>query len=440
MWTTSPTTKEMYPQQLAAFWRLTAPRELPTLPGIGGDGAFYQRFGTPKFFWNSKYIETLQVKRIILSKAPVIIRQEPWGPILADSVHAYAWWTLTKDELTAVVEDQRKQSTKRPASQMIVPPPIAKGPPLPKSGAVDHPETSPKSPSVAPKETQKAKAPIVKVPSISSQMQSLQFPTIELPVPKRPQQPPSVEFRGNAGVREPSVARGRKSTGGSGGRIPFAAAAVVGKGTPSIPPPTAVGMAAVPNTQLTERESRSRERSPSARSRSRDPLPEASNPLAPIISDQQMSEIPAFMAPLMSAMGLGHLPASQQMIQEMNELRTQAPLRTSARPTIHDFFEGFLQVRALQDFAEEFRDELPRLQQLAASQTGAGIPPSSQLTEPEGEPTRQPSPTPRQNRQRLWSPQDPHCQKQNQQRKQRRNRPRNPRPLRQVADLHSQKG
>ena len=45
-----------------------APKELPTLPGIGGDGKLYQRFAMPQTFWNSKYVETLQVKKIILDE------------------------------------------------------------------------------------------------------------------------------------------------------------------------------------------------------------------------------------------------------------------------------------------------------------------------------------------------------------------------------------
>ena len=95
MWT-NPTTTEMYLQQLAVFWSMKAPKELPTLPGIGGQGTLYIGFDRPSHFWNSKYIETLKVKRIILdeddkgtsasnkivpkavSKAPVIT-QQPLG-------------------------------------------------------------------------------------------------------------------------------------------------------------------------------------------------------------------------------------------------------------------------------------------------------------------------------------------------------------------------
>ena len=97
---------------------MSAPKALPTLPGIGGDGVLYQQFESPSVFWNSKYIESLNVKRIVLdeeedkrvttattlmpkavSKAPVIT-QQPWDPVLGDSVHAFAWWTLSKGEIS----------------------------------------------------------------------------------------------------------------------------------------------------------------------------------------------------------------------------------------------------------------------------------------------------------------------------------------------------
>ena len=123
---------------------------------------------------------------------------------------------------------------------------------MPKVGAIKQLGTASKSSSVSPQETQKAKAPIVKVPSISSGMEKPQLPAIELSAPKKPQPPPPVEFRGNAGIREQSETRGRKPTSGSGRRTPFAATSVLGKGTPSIPPPTAVGTAGVPIAQLKE--------------------------------------------------------------------------------------------------------------------------------------------------------------------------------------------
>ena len=257
---------------MAAFWSMLAPKELPTLPGIGGDGRLYQRFGSPKMFWNSNYIETLQVRQIILDevesmpvKAPIIlkvvskapvIRQEPWDPILGDSVHACAWWTLTNDEVTAVIEDQKKQSTKRPASQMIEATPIAKAPPNPKASAAERSGTTSKSLAVPPEETQNAKAPIVKAPATQLRTDEPQLPAIEVPLPKKSHQLPPVEFRGNAGIREQSETRGRRPTAGSGRRVPLAAA-VLGKCAP-MPPPTAVGTAGVPIAQLTERETHQR--------------------------------------------------------------------------------------------------------------------------------------------------------------------------------------
>ena len=54
---TNPTTVEMYRYQLAAFWSMKAPKELPTLPGIGGVGTYYIQFDPPSIFWNLKYIE-----------------------------------------------------------------------------------------------------------------------------------------------------------------------------------------------------------------------------------------------------------------------------------------------------------------------------------------------------------------------------------------------
>ena len=46
MWTI-PTTVEMHFYQLAVFWSMKAPKELLTLPGIGGDGNLYVGFDTP---------------------------------------------------------------------------------------------------------------------------------------------------------------------------------------------------------------------------------------------------------------------------------------------------------------------------------------------------------------------------------------------------------
>ena len=155
---TNPTTVEMYLYQLAAFWSMKAAKELPTLPGIGGDGTLYVRFDPPSLFWNSKYIESLKVSRITLddedkgtstsnkivpkavSKAPVIT-QQPWDPVLGDSVRAYAWWTLSKEETVAVINEQKSRSSKRPASQVAESPPAPKRTSIPKGSLAKTPTT-----------------------------------------------------------------------------------------------------------------------------------------------------------------------------------------------------------------------------------------------------------------------------------------------------------
>ena len=127
---------------MATFWSMKAPKDLPSLPGIGGDGVLYQQIDTPTIFWNSKYIESLNVKRIVLdeeeekgtstsnkivpkavSKAPVIT-QQPWEPVLGDSVHAFAWWTLSKEgDSRSRIKEQEARSLQRPASQSAEQPP-----------------------------------------------------------------------------------------------------------------------------------------------------------------------------------------------------------------------------------------------------------------------------------------------------------------------------
>ena len=174
MWT-NPTTVEMYFYQLAVFWSMKAPKELPTLPGIGGDGNRYLGFDTPSIFWNSKYIESLKVQRIVLdeedkdtssskivpkavSKAPVIARL-PWDPILGDSVQAFAWWTLSKDQTIAVIKEQKSRASKRPESQIAESPPAPKRITAPKGSVAKTPTTTSKTGAdPPPKEGAKAKA------------------------------------------------------------------------------------------------------------------------------------------------------------------------------------------------------------------------------------------------------------------------------------------
>ena len=211
---------------------MKAPKALPTLPGIGGDGVLYQQFDTPTIFWNSKYIESLNVKRIVsieeedkgtstsnkimpkaVSKAPVITKQ-PWDPVLGDSVHAFAWWTLSKEETVAVIKEQEGRSLKRPASQIAEQPPASKRVQSPKGSVVKTPTTSSKTgvDTPPPKETIKAKTAAIKAPVVPKEPDSV-IPLPELTRPPAPQQPP-VEYTGNAGVREPSQIRGKRPSKG----------------------------------------------------------------------------------------------------------------------------------------------------------------------------------------------------------------------------------
>ena len=136
----------------------------------------YISFDTPSLFWNSKYIESLKVRRIIhddedkgtstsnkivpkaVSKAPVIM-QQPWDPVLGDSVHAYAWWTLSREETVAIINEQKSRSSKRPASQIAESPPAPKRTSVPKGSVAKTPTTSSKTGAdPPPKEAAKAKS------------------------------------------------------------------------------------------------------------------------------------------------------------------------------------------------------------------------------------------------------------------------------------------
>ena len=193
------------------------------------------------------YRESLNVKRIVLededkgestsnkmvpkavSKAPVITNQ-PWDPVLGDSVHAFAWWTLSKEETIAVIKEQKERTVKRPAPQIAEPPPVVKTPTTSSKTGVTTP---------SPKETIKAETAAIKAPA-ASKGQALTIPLPELTGPPAPHQP-TIEYRGNAGVRGPSQARGKRPSKGQPIRTSHGAIPALGKGTPSIPPEEAVG-------------------------------------------------------------------------------------------------------------------------------------------------------------------------------------------------------
>ena len=97
-----------------------------------------------------------------------------------------------------------------------------------------------------------------------------------------------------------------------------------------------------------------------------------------------MADVPVLMAPLLSALGLSHLPGEHPILQQIRDLRVQDP---AGQPTINDLFEGILQARAIGRAAEEHGPELPELQQPTASQEELAAPPVSQRLELEGEAT-----------------------------------------------------
>ena len=371
---TNPPTVEMYLYQMATFWSMRAPKALPTLPGIGGDGVLYQQFESPSVFWNSKYIESLNVKRIVLdeaedkrtptttaltpkavSKAPVIT-QQPWDPVLGDSVHAFAWWTLSKDEMVSVINEQKSRSSKRPATQMTESSPASKRTSVPKGSVAKMSTTTSKTGADPPpsKETVKVKTATIIAPT-APLATDLVIPLPELTGPPGPKQSPPIEYRGNAGIREASQVRGKRTSKGYGSRIPLTE-----KGTPSVPPEEAVGAyrADSPSSSAvaqSQDKGAQAERPSHDRSRSRDPHRE-STPAVPIPRPQTVMRVPDYLLPIMATAGVGHLSLEQP----------QAPIVGGTPPpkasslSIHEFFESFTQaqdrdeqVRAVQQFAAE---------------------------------------------------------------------------------------
>ena len=206
---TNPPTVEMYLYQMATLWSMKAPTDLPSLPGIGGDGVLYQQIDKPTILWNSKYIEGLNVKRIVLdeeeekgtstsnkivpkavSKAPVIT-QQPWEPVLGDSVHAFAWWTLSPEETVTVIKEQESRSLKRPASQITEQPPAVKRIQSPKGSVAKKPTTTSKTGVDPPpaKETTKAKTAAITAPVVPVGPDPV-IPLPELIGPPAPKQAP----------------------------------------------------------------------------------------------------------------------------------------------------------------------------------------------------------------------------------------------------------
>ena len=380
LWTNPPTV-EMYLYQMATFWSMSAPKALPTLPGIGGDGVLYQQFESPSIFWSSKYIESLNVKRMVLdeeedkrmatattlvpkavSKAPVIT-QQPWDPVLGDSVHAFAWWTLSKGEMVSVINEQKSRSSKRPATQIIESPPASKRTSVPKGSVAKMPTTSSKTGADPPpsKEIVKAKTAAITAPIVPSGT-DLVIPLPELTGPPGPQQSPPIEYRGNAGIREASQVRGKRTSKGHASRIPRAA-----KGTPSVPPEEAVGAyrSDSPDRSVVAQSQDQRAQTKGSsddRSRSRDP-PGESTPAVPIPKPQAVMSVPEYLLPIMASAGVGHLSLDQPKAPSVSGV----PPPKASEPSIHEFFESFTQaqdrdeqVRAIQQFTAELLNAPPK--------------------------------------------------------------------------------
>ena len=365
---------------------MKAPKELPTLPGIGGDGNMYHQFDTPSIFWNSKYFEGLKVKKIVLddedknmstsikivpkavSKAPVIT-QQPWDPILGDSVHAYAWRSLSKEEMVGIINDQKIRSSKRPASQIAESPPVPKRISAPKVSVAKTPTTSSKTGAdpPSPKETSTAKSAAIIAPVVPTVGTDLGIPLPEMTGPPGPQQSPPIECRGNAGIREASQVRANKTLKGSTLRTPHVPIAL-GKGTPPVPLVEAVGT--YPTTHGMDRAIVSQHQAQSAtskgstpdRSRSRDP-PRETIPVVPIPQPQAVMNVPDYLLPIMATAGVGHLKLDRSGTPSVGVAVPPRVAQASAH-NIAEFFESFSQaqdreakVKAIQQFTAELLND-----------------------------------------------------------------------------------
>ena len=138
----------------------------------------------------------------------------------------------------------------------------------------------------------------------------LVIPLPELTGPPGPQQSPPIEYRGNAGIREASQVRGKRTSKGHVSRIPHTA-----KGTPSIPPEEAVGAyrsdSPDRSTAAQSQDQRAQLKGSSDdRSRSRDP-PGEGTPVVPIPRPQAVMSVPEYLLPIMASAGVGHLSLDQ---------------------------------------------------------------------------------------------------------------------------------
>ena len=175
-------------------------------------------------------------------------------------------------------------------------------------------------------------------------------------------------------------------------RIPHAATALVGKGTPSIPPEEAVGayasgstgaiLPSVPQEPLAQG-AVMRESTPD-RSRSRDP-PRDNMPQVPV-PGQAVMNVPDYLLPIMALGGVGHLSLDQPRMRSTGGATPPRRTEANANPqNIRDFFETFNQaevqeeqVRAIQKFTAGLRDvpqmagSMPRIPGPASAESADG--------------------------------------------------------------------
>ena len=250
----------------------------------------------------------------------------------------------------------KERTVKRPAPQIAEPPPVVKTPTTSSKTGVTTP---------SPKETIKAKTAAIKAPAVPKG-QALTIPLPELTGPPAPHQP-AIEYRGNAGVREPSQARNKRLSKGQAIRTSHGATPALGKGTPSVPPEEAVGAyrtdstdrPAVPNPQ--DQGPITRESS-GHRSRSREQLRESA-PVLPTPQPPATMTVPDYLLPIMAMADVGHISNEQPVIPGVSGF----PPPKASEPSIHEFFESFTaaqdreaQVRAVQQFTAELLSASPK--------------------------------------------------------------------------------
>ena len=232
---------------LAVFWSMSAPVELPSLPGIGMLPTHPGSIHIPTMMWESEELEKCKIEPTPpeklaepltpigpkpVSKSPDL-GQTPWNPLLGDSVHAYAWWMLSSEEFQIILEDTQKDAAAKATSRMTGSSPkqqtaIKKN----KAEPSVHPKgTTPKTGSGG--SNTPPKTPVNPSPLAEQGIPVKQ----ELVQARQPTGPPSPKLQTGAGVREQSTPRGTAGRSGYTLVNPlFSCGRAIGQGTPSVAP------------------------------------------------------------------------------------------------------------------------------------------------------------------------------------------------------------